>query len=74
MFKAKAAQKGRTGNDVKHSAWIQSCFNFLSSQIKSEMKLDDVNKTEMGKAKKSVKIQTQILYKLSGSMFFKWKK
>ena len=74
MFKVKAAQKGRPKNDVKHSAWIQSFFNFLSSQIKSEVKLDDVNKTEMGKANKSVKMRTQILYKLSGSMFFKWKK
>ena len=71
MFKVKAAQKGRPKNDVKHSAWIQSFFNFLSSQIKSEVKLDDVNKTEMGKANKSVKMRTQILYKLSGSMFFK---
>ena len=71
MFKVKAAQKGRPKNDVKHSAWIQSFFYFLSSQIKSEVKLDDVNKTEMGKANKSVKMRTQILYKLSGSMFFK---
>ena len=71
MFKVKAAQKGRPKNDVKHSAWIQSFFNFLSSQIKSEVKLDDVNKTEMGKANKSVKMRTQISYKLSGSMFFK---
>ena len=56
----KAAQKGRPKNDVKHSTWIQSFFNFFSSQIKSgdipfEMKLDDVNNTEMGKANKSVK-------------------
>ena len=79
MFKVKAAQKGRPKNDVKHSAWIQSFFNFLSSQVKSddilpEVKLDDVNKTEMGKANKSVKIRTQILFNLSGSLFFKWKK
>ena len=74
MLKVKAAQKGRLKNDVKHSAWIQSFFNFLFSQIKSEVKSDDVNKTEMGKANKSVKMRTQILYKLSGSMFFKWKK
>ena len=79
MFKVKAAQKGRPKNDVKHSAWIQSFFNFLSSQIKSddippEVKLDDVNNTEMEKANKSVKMRTQILFKLSGSMFFKWKK
>ena len=79
MLKVKAAQKGRPKNDVKHSTWIQSFFNFLSSQIKSddilpEVKLDDVNNTEMGKANKSVKMRTQILFKLSGSMFFKWKK
>ena len=36
--------------------------------------LDDGNNTEMGKANKSVKMRTQILFKLSGSMFFKWKK
>ena len=79
MLKVKAAQKGRPKNDVKHSTWIQSFFNFLSSQIKSddippEVKLDDVNNTEMEKANKSVKMRTQILFKLSGSMFFKWKK
>ena len=50
--------------------------NYLSSQIKSddippEVKLDDVNNTEMAKTNKSVKMQTQILFKLSGSMFFK---
>ena len=73
MFKVKAAQKGRPKNDVKHSAWIQSFFNFLSSQIKSEVKLDDVDKTEMGKANKSVKMRTQILYKLPGSMFLSGK-
>ena len=54
-------------------------FNFLSSQIKSddipsEVKLDDVNNTEMGKATKSIKMRTQVLFKSSGSMFFKWKK
>ena len=54
-------------------------FNFLFSQkkfhdIPPEVKLDDVNKTEMRKANKSVKIRTQILFKLSGSIFFKWKK
>ena len=53
----KAAQKDRLNNDVKHSAWTQSSFNFLSSQIKSddillEVKLDDVNNTEMGKTNK----------------------
>ena len=47
MVKVKTAQKGRPKNDVKHSAWIQSFFKFLSSQIKSddilpEVKLDDV--------------------------------
>ena len=61
MLKVKAAQKGRPKNDVKRSTWIQSSFNFLSSQIKSddippEVKLDDVNNTEMGKANKSVKM------------------
>ena len=76
MLKVKAAQKGRPKNDVKHSTWIQSFFNFLSSQIKSDdippkVKLDDVNNTEMEKANKSVKMRTQILFKLSGSMFFK---
>ena len=60
MLKVKAAQKGRPKSDVKDSTWIQSSFNFLSSQIKSddippEVKLDDVNNTEMGKANKSVK-------------------
>ena len=79
MLKVKAAQKGRPKNDVKDSTWIQSFFNFLSSQIKSddippEVKWDDVNNTEMGKAKKSVKMRTQILSALFGSMYFKWKK
>ena len=50
MFKVKAAQKGKSKNDVKHSAWIQSFFNFLSSQIKfddilPEVKSHDVNNT-----------------------------
>ena len=50
MLKTKAAQKSRPKNDVKHSAWIQSFFNFLSSQIKSddilpEVKSHDVNNT-----------------------------
>ena len=49
--------------------------SFLSSHIKSddippEMKLDDVNNTEMGKVNKSVKMWTQILFRLSGRMFF----
>ena len=53
-------------------------FNFLSSQTRSDgippkVKLDDVKNAEMGKANKRVKMQTQILFKLSGSMFFKWK-
>ena len=79
MLKVKAAQKGRPKNDVKHSTWIQSFFNFLSSQIKSddippEVKWDDVNNTEMGKAKKSAKMRTQILSELFGSMYFTWKK
>ena len=76
MLKVKAAQKDIPKNDVKHSICSQSFFNFLSSQIKSddippEVKLDDVNNTEMEKANKSVKMRTQILFKLSGSMFFK---
>ena len=63
MLKVKAAQKGRPKNDVKRSTWIQSSFNFLSSQIKSddippEVKLDDIKNTEMGKANKSVKMET----------------
>ena len=57
MLKVKSAQKGRPKNDVKHSTWIQSFFNFFSFQIKSddippEVTLDDVNNTEMGKANK----------------------
>ena len=48
--------------------------NFLYSLIKSddippEGKLDDVNNTEMRKANKRVIMWTQILFKLSGSMF-----
>ena len=75
MLKVKAAQKGRPKNDVKHSTWIQFFLNFLSSQIKSdgippEVKLDDVNNTEMAKSNKSVKTRTQILFKFSSSMFF----
>ena len=69
MLKVKAAQKGRPKNDVKRSTWIQSSFNFLSSQIKS----DDIP-LEMGKDNKSVKMRTQIMFKLFDSMFFKWKK
>ena len=54
MLKVKAAQRGRSKNDVKDSTWIQSFFNFLSSQIKSddilpEVKLDDVNNKKWGK-------------------------
>ena len=79
MLKVKVAQKGRSKHDVKQSTCIQSFFDFLSSQIKSgdippEVKLQDVNNTEMGKANESVKMRTQILFKLSGSMLFKWKK
>ena len=53
----KAAQKDRLNNEVKHSAQTQSFFNFLSYQRKSddillEVKLDDVNNTEMGKTYK----------------------
>ena len=46
----------------------------IKSDILPDVKLDDVNNTEMGKDNKSVKMRTQILFKLSGSMFFKWKK
>ena len=79
MLKVKADQKDRPNNNDKHSIWIQSFFNFLSSQIKSDdippkMKLDGVNNTEMEKVNKSVKMRTQILFELSGSMFFQWKK
>ena len=79
MLKVKAAQKGRPKNDVKHSTWIQSFFTFLSSQIKSddnplEVKLDDVNNTQTEKANKSVKMRTQIQFKLFDGMFFKLKK
>ena len=47
MLKVKAAQTGTPKNDDKDSTWIQSFFNFLSSQIKSddippEVKLHDV--------------------------------
>ena len=66
MLKVKAAQKGRPKNDVKDSTCIQSFFNFISSQIKSddippEVKLDYVNNTVMRKANKSNKMQTQII-------------
>ena len=60
MLKVKAAQKERPKNDAKHSPW---------SKIPPEVKLDDVNNTEIEKDNKSVKIRTQILFKLSGSMF-----
>ena len=78
MLKVKAAQKD-IPKTVTHFNWIQSFFNFLSFQIKSddippEVKLNDVNNTEMEKANKSVNIRIQILLKLCGSMFFKWKK
>ena len=73
MLKVKAGQKGRPKNDVKDSTWIQVFFNFLSSQIESDDIPPDVNNTEIGKANKSVKIWTQILFKLSGSMYFNWK-
>ena len=64
MLKVKAAQKGRPKNDVKHSAWIQSFFNFLSSQIKSDdippdVKLDErsaLTTQKWGKANKSNKM------------------
>ena len=64
MLKVKAAQKGRPKNDVKHSTWIQSFFNFLSSQIKSDdippdVKLDErsaLTTQKWGKANKSNKM------------------
>ena len=61
MLKVQAGQKGRPKNDVKDSTRIQSFFNFLSSEIKSddippEVKLDDVNNAEMEKANKKVKM------------------
>ena len=57
----------------------KECLNFLSSQLNSddiplEVKLDDVKNTEMRKANKSVKMRTQILFKLFHNMLFKWKK
>ena len=36
MLKLKAARKGRPKNDAKDSTWIESFFNSLSSQIKSD--------------------------------------
>ena len=45
-----------------------------SDDILPELKLDNVNNTEMGKASKCAKMRTQILFKFSASMFFKWKK
>ena len=53
MLRVKAAQKGRPKNDVKHSTWIQSFFNFLSSQIKS----DDILTQKWGKAIKVLKCE-----------------
>ena len=76
MFKVKAAQKGKTKNDVKHSAWIQSfliLFILKLNLMIFYLKLN-LNDTELGKANKSVKMRTHILFKLSGSMFLKWKK
>ena len=66
MLKVKAAQKGRPKNDAKDPTCIQSFFNFISSQIKSddiplEVKLNYVNNTVMRKANKSNKMQTQII-------------
>ena len=79
MLKVKTVWKDKPKNDVKDSTWIQSFFDFLSSQIKSddippEVKFDNVNKAEMGKANKSIKMRTQVLCKLLGSMFFESKK
>ena len=61
-FKVKATRKGRSKNDVKDSTWIQSFFNFLSSQIKfddipPEEKLNDVNNIEWEKPIKVLKRQ-----------------
>ena len=75
MLKVNPAQKGRTKYHVRDSTWIQRLFNLLPSQIKFddiplEVKLDDVNNTEIEKARKSNKMQTQILFKLCGGMFF----
>ena len=52
ILKVKAARKSRPKNDGKDSTWTQSFFNSLSSQIKSddipsEVKLDDVNNTDI---------------------------
>ena len=78
MLKVKSAWRGRPKTDVKDSTRTQNIDNFLFSQIKSDdmpfkVKLDDVNHKEMGKANKSVKMQTQIFFKLFGRMFM-WKK
>ena len=61
ILKVKALWKDRPKNEVNDSTWIQRIFNFLSSQIKPndippEIKLDDVNNTEIGKANKYIKI------------------
>ena len=52
MLKLKGARKDRPKNNVKDSTWAQSFFNSFSSQIKSddvqsEVKLDDVNNTDI---------------------------
>ena len=75
MLKVKTAPKGRPNNNVKHSPSIWIFLKFLSCQIKSDdippqVKSDDVNYTEIGKANKSVELWKQILFKLSGSMFY----
>ena len=61
MLKVKAGQKGRPKMVSKILLGFKVLLNFLSSHIKSddiptEMKLDDVNNTEMRKANKSVKM------------------
>ena len=61
MLKVKAGQKGRPKMVSKILLGFKVLLNFLSSHIKSddiptELKLDDVNNTEMGKANKSVKM------------------
>ena len=71
MLKVKAGQKGRPKKDVKDSSWIQSLtkFSFFSHKIwwySTWNEIGDVvNNTEMGKVNKSVKMWTQILFKLS---------
>ena len=78
MLKTKAAQKSRPKNDVKHSAWIQSFFDFLPSQIKfddilPDAKMNDVNNTETGKTNKSVKCKHRFCLNCLASCFLSGK-